>query len=123
MKKLITIGMLLMSGVVAAATYSLPDPSIAVTPNTINNYTYVTVGGVQYSGPSAYYYVSECVKADVPFKYRCDVMQEDEVVLTSSTGATITATIIYQQASTLITSGHNYWRSSQVVLAGSVTTP
>ena len=117
------VALMAFAGLAQAATYALPDPSILVTPNTLNNYTAVTVAGVRYTGPSAYYYLSECAKPDVPYRYRCDVLQEDAVVLTSSTGSTITVTIIYQQAYTLITSGHNYWRPSQVVLAGTVTTP
>ena len=122
-KTMLLAAALAVSGAASAATYDLPDSAILVTPNTLSNYTAVTVAGVRYTGPSAYYYLSECAKPDVPYRYRCDVLQEDAVVLTSSTGSTITVTIIYQQAYTLITSGHNYWRSSQVVLAGTVTTP
>jgi hypothetical protein len=121
MKKFIAATMLAASGIASAATYDLPDPAIYVNPN-VNGTTVVTVEGNTYRGPSAYVYVSECVKPDSP-TYHCSILQETDVVLTATNGNTISVSILYQQASVLIRSGHNYWRQSQIVLDGTVVTP
>jgi hypothetical protein len=120
-KTMLLAAALAVSGAASAATYDLPDPSIYVNPN-VNGTTVVTVEGNTYRGPSAYVYVSECVKPDSP-TYHCSILQETDVVLTATNGNTISVSILYQQASTLIRSGHNYYRQSQTVLDGAVITP
>lgn len=113
--------LLLLSSVAQAATTPLPDPAITVdlrTPGT----TYVTVGGVTYRGASEFVYFSECSKPDGP-RWHCNINVETDVTLYSNTGASIVVSITAQFASTLITSGHNYYRQSQVVLSGEVTVP
>lgn len=106
----------------AATTYILPDPTVTVTPNYSNTTTLVTIAKVTWKGPSAYYYVSECAKPDAA-GYHCSVLQEDNVVLTSPGHMPLTVTITMQSAGVLIRSGHNYWRYTNLVLAGSVTKP
>lgn len=104
-----------------AQATSLPDPAVSVdlrTPGT----TYVTVGGVRYGGPSEFVYFSECSKPDGP-RYRCDIRTETDVTLYSNTGASIVVSLTVQFASTLIISGHNWWRQSQTVLSGDLTLP
>lgn len=114
--------MLAFSGLAAAdTTYTLPDPSIAVSPN-VNNTTTVTIDGVAYRGPAAFYYLSACPKPNTP-RYHCSIIEEDGVVLTAADGSIVTVTIVDQSASSLIISGHNYWRHTDTVLDGSVTTP
>jgi hypothetical protein len=120
-KTMLLAAALAVSGAANAATYDLPDPAVYVEPN-LNGTTIVTVEGNTYRGPSAYVYVSECAKPD-SFTYHCSILQETDVTLTASNGNTISVSILYQQASTLIRSGHNYWRQSRVVLDGTVTTP
>jgi hypothetical protein len=117
-KLLLAVGML-VSVAAQAATYELPDPDIPVTPNYSNTTTIVTIAGVTYRGPSQFYYVSECAKPDGPY-YRCDVMSESDVVLTAQdgSGALATVNLTAQFSSTLIRSGHNYWRQGQTVLNG-----
>lgn len=113
--------LLLLPSVVQAAITPLPDPSITVNlryPGT----TYVTVDGMQYVGASQFVYFSECAKPDGP-RYHCNINVETDVPLYSATGASIVVSITAQFASTLITSGHNWWRQTQTVLDGSVTTP
>lgn len=106
-----------------AATYPLPDPAISVVPNYSNTTTIVVLNGVTYRGPSAFYYVRECDKPDGA-RFHCNVMQEAGVVLTAQdgSGARVVVDLVVQFASTLITSGHNWWRSTQTVLSGDVTT-
>ena len=113
---------LLVSTGALGATFDLPDPSITVNPNYGGNTTIVTLGGVTWRGPSAYYYVGECARPDST-GYRCNVLQEDNVPLTSPGHAPIAVSITLQEAAVLIRSGHNYWRNSDTVLAGQVTTP
>jgi len=103
-----------------ADTTTLPDPSVSVTPNYANTTTIVSVSGVTYRGASAFYYVSECAKPD-SVRYHCNILQEDNVVLVAPDGSTVTVSLTIQSASTLITSGHNYWRHTDTVLAGSLT--
>ena len=106
----------------ADTTYQLPDPSISVTiPASINSAT-VKVGGVYYSGPVAFYYLSECATPDTQYRH-CNILEGDDAVLTAADGSTITVTLVVQSLRVLIRSGHNYWRSSTVLLDGTVTTP
>lgn len=115
--------LLLSVGAHAATVYPLPDADISVTPNYSNTTTIVTLAGVNYRGPSAFYYVSECTKPDSA-RYHCNVMSERAVLLTATdgSGAKLLVDIDAQFSSTLITSGHNYWRQSQILLSGSVKT-
>lgn len=106
----------------AAASYPLPDPGIQVNPNYGGNTTIVTIAGVTYRGASHFYYLHECDKPDSA-RYHCSVMGESWVVLTALDHSTVTVNIIAQFASVLITSGHNYWRQSQLVLSGDVYVP
>lgn len=105
-----------------ATTYALPAPGITINPNYSNNTTIVTIGATTWRGPSAYYYVGECVKPDSP-SYRCDILQEDNVPLTAPGQAPIYATITLQSAAVLVRSGHNYWHQVYTVLTGSVEMP
>lgn len=111
---------LIASVAMASTSYTLPDPAVTVTPNWSNTTTIVTVAGVTYRGPSHFYYVSACAKADGP-RYHCNVLAETDVVLTDSTGNTAVVSLTMQDASILIISGHNYWRQSQVVLNGDLS--
>lgn len=105
-----------------AATYELPDPDVQVNLNAVDK-TVVSIAGVTYIGPSKFVYVSECVKPDVPYKYLCDIKSEKDVTLTEPTGGKkILVSITYQAARTLIRSGINYWRPSNVLLNGTVAT-
>lgn len=114
------LALLLLSAVAQAATvYPLPDPAIFVNPNYGNTTTIVTIAGVTYRGPSAFYYVSECAKADGA-RYHCDVLAETDVLLKASDGSQALVTLTIQSAAVLITSGHNYWRNTDTVLNGSV---
>jgi hypothetical protein len=115
---------LLVFGMQAKAdtVYNLPDPTVTVNPNYSGTTTIVTIGGVSYRGPSAYYYVSACATPN-RVGYHCSILEEDDVTLTAPDGSTLVATIIYQAASVLIRSGHNLWRSSALVLDGTVTIP
>lgn len=122
MKKLTYALAMLLAGAAQAATYPLPDPAISVNPNYSNTTTIVTIAGVTYRGPSQFYYVSECARPDGP-TYHCNVMAESGVVLVAAGGQTITVDLTVQFAGILIRSGHNYWRTSQLVLNGDVTTP
>lgn len=125
MKILMSIAILLASAMAQASTvYHLPYTDVFVTPNWNNTTTVVTVQGVTYRGPSAYYYVSECFKADGA-SYHCDVRQEDNVVLTAdgNTGQFITVSLRITSTSVLIRSGHNYWRHSDFITDGTVTIP
>lgn len=107
----------------ASTTYELPNDAFSVNPNYNNTTTIVTVGATTYRGPSQFFYVGECARADGP-KYHCNVMQENQVVLTAPNGSTLVVNLTVQFASVLITSGHNYWRNSQIVVTpSSVTLP
>jgi hypothetical protein len=110
---------LALASIAFAGTTSLPDPAISV--NLASGYTTVTIAGKAYRGVSQFVYFSECAKPDVPYKYRCDIVVESGVVLVAADGSAAVVNITAQFASTLITSGHNYWRQSQIVLAGDVT--
>ncbi len=120
MKNLALLALLVSTAALAATTYSLPDPAVYV--NLQSNRTTIGIDGVYYQAPSAFAYVSECSKPDGA-RYRCNIETETDVPLyaTDGSGRSITATITAQFSSILITSGHNYWRSSQVVLGGEVT--
>ncbi len=122
MKKLIGLiliaSLLIGAGYASAATfYSLPDPGVIVNPNFGNTTTIVTVAGKTYRGASNFVYFSECTKPDA-VRYRCNIMTEDDVILVASDGSVARVSLTVQFASTLIVSGHNYWRNSQTVLAG-----
>lgn len=121
-KRYILIAVLCIGTANAATSYPLPDPAIAVNPNYSGTTTIVTIAGVTYRGPSQFYYVSACAKPDGP-KYHCSILVESGVVLTAPDHTTVTVNLTIQSASVLITSGHNYWRSSQLVLSGEVTVP
>lgn len=110
------------TGVLAGTTYALPDPSIIVTPNWSYTTTIVTVKSRTYRGPSAFYYVRRCAKADTA-SYHCMVLREEHTKITSATGAVAFATLKVESASVLIRSGHNYWRQTDTVLSGALTFP
>jgi trehalose utilization protein len=119
---IVLLSLLFSSAALAGATYALPDPSIIVTPNWSNTTTIVTVGSTTYRGASAFYYVRECAKPDSS-TYHCMIIREDHTKLTSDSGAAAFVTLTVQSASTLIRSGHNYWRQTDTVLSGSLTFP
>jgi len=106
----------------AGTTYSLPDPLFRITPNGSGTTTTVAVNRATYNGPSAFYYVSKCAKADTT-SYHCMVIREDHVKIVSGSGAVAFVTLIVQSASVLIRSGHHHWRQTDTVLAGSLTVP
>lgn len=108
----------------AATAYELPDPAVGVSlvPTQIAGTTTITVGGKTYTGASAFYYVSECVKPDST-RYHCSVLQEDNVTLAATDGSTITATLRIEKGTTLVTSGHNYWKPFARLLGGEVLVP
>ena len=118
MKLLLTLA-LLAAGYAAAATYELPADSIYV--NLASNRTTVGLNGTYYQAPSQFAYVSECAKPDGT-GYHCNIETETDVLLyaTDGSGHSIRVTITAQFASTLIRSGHNWWRPSQVLLNGQV---
>lgn len=122
MKTILSALLLACIGTVNAATYPLPSPEIFVNPNYSNTTTIVQIAGVTYRGASHFYYLSECARPD-DARYHCDVLQESWVVLTAADHSTVTVNITAQFASVLITSGHNYWRQSQLVLSGEVWVP
>lgn len=111
---------LITSAAVAGTGYSLPDPSVRVTPNASGTATIVTVRKMTYRGPSAFYYVHRCADADTAY-YHCIVIHEQHVTLTAPTGAVAIVWLTVQSASVLIRSGHNYWRHTDTVLAGGLT--
>ena len=120
-KKNLAFGLILAASVASAATLiDLPDPNVSVDLR-FTGTTYVTVGGVRYGGPSAFVYVSECAKPDGP-RYRCNIEQETGVTLYAADNTSIMVDLTVQFASTLITSGRNWWKPSQTVLDGTVTT-
>ena len=121
MRKLVLFAGMFVAAAAQAATYKLPNPAIAVIPNYSNRTTIVTIRGVTYRGPSRFYFVRQCYKPDGP-DYHCDVMAESAVVLKAQDGSGMRAivTLTAQFSSTLIRSGHNYWRQSQIVLHGHV---
>lgn len=123
MSKLITFLLLAVMALAAgyasaATTVNLPDPTVYV--NLASGRTTVGIAGKYYQAPSQFVYLSPCATPDTS-RYHCTVQTESNVVLTASDGTVVVATITAQFASVLITSGHNYWRNSQTVLAGSVT--
>lgn len=121
--KILPLLFLAASAAAHAATYELPDPAVQVTPNYGNTTTIVTIAGVTYRGPSAFYYVRECDKPDST-RYHCNVMAESGVLLTEAEvpHRTVLVDMTAQFAAVLITSGHNYWRQSQILTSGRVTT-
>ena len=122
-KAMLLAATLAVSGMAQAETvYDLPDPAVTVRLNFLYNTTSVTIDGVSYTGPSQFYYLSECALPDTFYRH-CNILEEDNVVLTAADGSTVTATVIDQSLRTLIRSGHNYWRSSETVIGGTVTTP
>lgn len=124
MKRFTLIALLLgfAGSAFAGTTYDLPNPAITVNPNYSNNTTIVTMGATSWRGPSAYYYIGECVRPD-DAGYHCNILQEDNVTLTSPGHDPISVTITLQSASILHRSGHNYWSSIDTLLDGSVTLP
>lgn len=122
MKKLIIPSLLLATAAQASSVFQLPDAAISVIPNYNNNTTIVAIEGVIYRGPSNYYYKSECAKPDGP-RYHCNIMEEVGVVLTAEDHSQVVVNLTVQFASTLIISGHNYWRYSAGILAGDVEIP
>jgi hypothetical protein len=131
MKTLIGCLILCASAICNATTINLPDPAVAV--NLANNVTTVTVyqlddlgariydgSAKTYRGASQFVYFSECVKPDSTY-YHCNINTESDVVLVASDGSTAVVNITAQFSSTLIRSGHNWWRQSKIVLAGDVT--
>lgn len=114
------LALLLISSIAGAATYELPDPDIPV--SLFSGSTVVTLHGVSYHSISDFVYVSECTKPDSA-RYRCNIMQEKEVILFNGTETIVVENIIAQFASILNISGHNYWRQSQIVLSGEITGP
>lgn len=118
---LIVAALLLAAHAHASTGFTLPDPAIFVNPNYGGNTTIVQIAGVTYRGPSQLYYVSECSQADGP-RYHCNILAES-VVLKDANGNPITVSLTMQDAAILITSGHNQWRQSQIVLSGSVVLP
>lgn len=120
MKIIALLAALVSSSAFASTTYSLPDPAVSV--NLMSGRTTVTIAGVSYQAPSQFVYFSECVKPDSTY-YRCNINTENDVVLVASDGSTAVVNITAQFSSTLIRSGHNWWRQSQIVLAGDVTVP
>jgi hypothetical protein len=120
-----TILKLLLAGaavaVQAGTTYTLPDPAVPVTVNETYNTISATLGSTYYSATSAFYYVSECAKPDSP-TYHCNILAEDNLILNAS-GNTVVISLVIQSQSVLIRSGHNYWRHSNTILSGTLTTP
>lgn len=128
MKKIIVLLGLLVSAAGFAGTANLPDPDVVV--NVASGATVATFytrdanGNIltakSYRATSQFVYFGECAKPDA-VRYRCDIDQESNVVLVAPDGSTAIANLTVQFASTLIVSGHNYWRQSETVLAGDVT--
>lgn len=104
--------------------YELPNTAVGVglIPTQIASTTTIAVGGKSYSGASTFYYVSECVKPD-SVHYHCSVLQEDNVILVAKDGSTITATLRVEKGTTLVTSGHNYWKPFARLIGGEVQVP
>lgn len=124
MKSIIALSALLLTSIASAT--DLPAPNAIVNPNYNNNTTIVSfTSGIQvlitYRGPSAFYKLSECAKPDSS-TYRCDVIQESNVLLTAPDGSTAVVNLTVQDAWTLNRSGHNTWVHSQIILAGDVAT-
>lgn len=103
-----------------SATLDVPNPAITVNPNYSNTTTIVTMGTTSFRGPSRFFYVGECQKPDSA-SYRCDVVEEDQVVLTAPSGQTMVVSLVVQSSAVLIRSGHNYWRHTDTVLSGTVS--
>lgn len=117
---------LLLCAVARAGTTNLPDPNVIVNPNYNNNTTIVSfTSGIQvlktYRGPSRFYYFAPCAKPDSP-TYRCTVQSENGVVIVAPDGSTAVVNLTVQFAYLLNRSGHNFWVSQQIILAGDVTT-
>lgn len=119
-KNLLLLPLIAASGLVNAATYDLPDPAVTVAISAAFNTTSVTVAGKSYRGTSQFYYLSECAVPDT-YARRCNIQEEDDVVLTATDGSTITVTVVDQHLAVLIRSGHNYFRTSDTLLSGELT--
>lgn len=128
MKRVLCLMALLGSVAAFADTTVLPDPNVTVNlASGVTVATYYTrdadgniLTAKTYRGPSLFAYVSECARQDGP-KYHCNVEQETGVVLKAPDSTTVVANITAQFAATLITSGHNYWRQSALLLSGDLT--
>lgn len=120
-KNLLLLPLIAASGLVNAATYDLPDPAVTVTISAAFNTTSVTVAGKSYRGTSQFYYVSECPGIVDTYAKHCNILEEDDVVLTAADGSTVTVTIVDQSLTVLIRSGHNYYRHSDTLLSGELT--
>lgn len=115
---------ILVATAVNAGTTNLPAANVTVNPNYNNNTTIVsfTQGTkvlITYRGPSQFYYVSECSKPDSP-SYRCDIIEETDVVLTAGDGSAAVVSMVLQDAWLLNRSGHNQWVHQQIILSGEV---
>lgn len=122
MRLLLALALLSAGAAQAQTVINLPDPSVNVNPNYGGTTTIVAIGGVNYRGPSQFQYFSECARPDGT-RYHCNIVVETDVPLFDVAGNQITASLTIQSSSTLITSGHNYWRHSDLVLTGEVTIP
>jgi hypothetical protein len=109
------------------AVYTLPDPNVTV--SLASDVTAVTlrwrtadqvIHYKTYTAASQFVYLSECSKPDSS-SYRCDVMTESGVTLVAADGSTVTVDITAQFAADYVASGHPWWRQSQIVLNGTVT--
>lgn len=119
-KILALIAGLALTGAADAATINLPDEAVFVNPNYGNTTTIVVVNGVTYKGASNFVYFSECAKPDGP-RYHCNIEVESVVLVSPNGNVAVVEGLAVQFAGTLIISGHNYWRDSQIVLSGQVT--
>lgn len=120
---IVLAGLCVTAAAMASTTYDLPNSAFNVTPNWSNTTTIVTVGATTFRGPSQFYYVSACAAPNTA-RYHCSVQREDQVVLTAPDHSTMVVSLTVQFAGVLITSGHNYWRNSQIVVTpSSVTLP
>lgn len=118
MKTMFAVLALAAASVASAGTINLPDPSVYT--NFANNTTLIGIAGKYYRAPSQFVYFSECAKPDGA-RYHCNISVENDVVAVAGDGSTVTVNVTVQFASTLIVSGHNYWRQSQILLSGDVT--
>lgn len=132
--KFVTLALLALiaSPAFAQTINNLPSPSWSITPNYGNTQTIATrytkdaqgnvIDAKTYRGNSQFIYFGECSKPDGA-TYHCDILVETSVVLVASDGSTAVINLTIQSSSVLIRSGHNYWRHSDIVTSGDVTTP
>jgi hypothetical protein len=117
------LALLLLISAAAQASTTIDLPNATVYVNLASGNTVVGINGLYYRGASEFVYFSECSKPDVPYRYRCNIMVETDVVLRDAAGNPITVSITAQFASIYVASGHPYWRQSQTVLSGEVVAP